>query len=87
MKSSILSSALGTLATLVSQLSLATDQQEQTFDRELMTPAELEAYRAQLRVAGTEEERERIHQEHHDLIVARARARGIPLDYPGATPR
>jgi len=79
MKSAFLTSAMGTLMTLVSHLSLATEQQETTFDHQLMSESERADYRAQLRAAHTEAEREAIHQAHHDLIESRARERGIPL--------
>ena len=86
MSKPLLKNAFGVLKTLMSNLSFATDQQEQTFDRELLTQAERDAYRERLRAAKTVAEYERIHQEHHDLVVARARERGIPLDYPGEPP-
>lgn len=75
----VLRAAAGALATLVAQLSLATDQQEQAFDQELLSPQEHAEYREMLRAAHTEAEREALHQAHHDLIEARARACGVPL--------
>jgi hypothetical protein len=51
-----------------------------------MTPQERIAYRNNIRAAITAEERGRIRKEHHELMKARAAARGITLpDEPPAS--
>jgi hypothetical protein len=54
-------------------------EQEQIFGSQLMTPEERAAYRDRLRAAKTAEEREKIRQEHHELMEARAKERGVTL--------
>ena len=46
---------------------------------QLMTPAEREQYRARMRAAQTNEERERIRAENHERMEARAREKGVNL--------
>ena len=45
----------------------------------MMTPEEREAYRARMLAAKTEQEREQIRNEHHELMVKRAKERGITM--------
>jgi len=51
---------------------------------QLMTPQERDAYRARMRSARTQEERERIRAENHARMQERAKERGVTLpDAPG----
>lgn len=51
----------------------------------LMTVQERNEHRAKMRAAKTAEERERIRNEHHERMVARAKERGVKLpDEPPA---
>jgi len=60
-------------------------QQEQIFGSQLMTQEERVAYRARMRAAKTQEERERIRAEHHEQMKVRAKERGVTLpDEPPA---
>lgn len=64
--------------------------QEQISDQDiygwqLMNGEERDAYRAKLRAAKTEQERERIRAEHHEQMKMRAKQRGVTLpDEPPA---
>ncbi|HEY9026248.1 MAG TPA: hypothetical protein VIP05_18260 [Burkholderiaceae bacterium] len=49
------------------------------YGHQLMTPAERDAFRQQMRHARTQEERDRLRAEHHDQMKARAKERGITL--------
>lgn len=52
---------------------------------QMMTSQERDEYRARMRAAQTQEERERIRTEHHTLMKERARERGITMpDQPPA---
>jgi hypothetical protein len=67
-------------------------QQSQTQDRiygsQLMTSEERDAYRAKMRAAKTQAERNRIRADHHDAMQARAKERGVTLpDRPPASAR
>lgn len=60
-------------------------QQEQIYGSQLMTPQERTAYHQQMRSASSADERERIRQQHHDAMQARAKERGVSLpDMPPA---
>jgi len=59
-------------------------QQEQVYGSQLMTREERVAYRAKMRAAKTQEEREKIRAEHHEQMKARAKERGVTL--PDAPP-
>jgi hypothetical protein len=62
-----------------------TQDQEQVYGSQLMTQQERTAYRAKMRAAKTQEERERIRAEHHEQMKARAKERGVTLpDEPPA---
>lgn len=50
-------------------------EREQIYGYATMSPAEVGRYEQQLRSAPTEQERERIRAEHHQLIQERARQR------------
>jgi hypothetical protein len=64
---------------------LRTQDQEQVFGSQLMTQEERVAYRARMRAAKTQEERERIRAEHHEQMKVRAKERGVTLpDVPPA---
>ncbi len=54
---------------------------------QLMTPEERLAYRTKMRSLATESERQAFRAEHHELMVARAKDRGISLpETPPAQP-
>jgi hypothetical protein len=58
----------------------AMDQEsERIYGSQMMTQEERNAYRARLQAAKTEEERERIRKEHHQLMQQRAKERGLTL--------
>jgi hypothetical protein len=60
-------------------------EQEQIYGSELMTKQERAEYRAKLRAAKTEGEREQIRKEHHERMKERAKAQGVTLpDEPPA---
>jgi len=59
-------------------------QQEQVYGSQLMTQEERMAFRAKMRSAKTQEEREKIRAEHHEQMKARAKERGVTL--PDAPP-
>ena len=59
-------------------------QQEQVYGSQLMTQEERGAYRAKMRAAKTQEEREKVRAEHHEQMKARAKERGVTL--PDAPP-
>jgi hypothetical protein len=59
-------------------------QQEQVYGSQLMTREERVAYRAKMRAAKTQEEREKVRAEHHEQMKARAKERGVTL--PDAPP-
>jgi hypothetical protein len=64
---------------------ISTQDQEQVYGSQLMTQQERTAYRARMRAAKTQEERERIRAEHHEQMKARAKERGVTLpDEPPA---
>lgn len=52
---------------------------EPVYGSQLMTPEERADYHAKMRAANTVEERERIHDEHHKEMQARAKERGVAL--------
>jgi hypothetical protein len=57
------------------------------YGSQLMTPQERTEFRSKMRAAKTVEERERIRKEHHELMKARAKERGITLpDEPPMMP-
>lgn len=61
-------------------------EQERIYGSQLMTRKERAEYRERIRAAKTEEERERIRNEHHEQMQARAKERGVKLpDKPPAT--
>lgn len=54
-------------------------QQEHIYGYQLMTPQERIEYRDKMRDAKTAEEREQIRKKHHNVMVIRAKARGVIL--------
>ncbi|MHB0985771.1 MAG: hypothetical protein ACYC05_09300 [Sulfuricella sp.] len=67
------------------QKQVQTRQQEQIYGSQLMTPEERTAYRARMRAAKTQEEREKIRAEHHEQMKVRAKEKGVTLpDMPPA---
>ncbi len=91
----------GTMAACIATPSIAEDaersqdqarEEMQMRDRDiygsqLMTPQERNEFRERMRAAKSAEERERIRQEHHEQMKARAQERGLTLpDEPPARP-
>ena len=76
--------ALGTLST-ASRAAPAQDrpapasQAGQVYGWQLMTPAERDAYRQQMRNTRTAQEREALRAQHHQQMQQRARERGLRL--------
>ena len=67
------------------QDTLQTRDKDQIYGKDLMTNQERAEHRARMRAAKTAEERNRIRNEHHKRMKARAKARGINLpDEPPA---
>jgi len=67
------------------QKQVQTRQQEQVYGSQLMTQEERTAYRAKMRAAKTQEEREKIRAEHHEQMKVRAKEKGVTLpDMPPA---
>jgi len=59
--------------------------QDRIYGSQLMTQKERTEYRARMRAAKSDEERERIRNEHHEQMMARAKERGVTLpDEPPA---
>ncbi|WP_431854946.1 hypothetical protein [Azospirillum sp.] len=66
----------------------AKDKAPPIYGSQLMTQQERTDYRNRMRQAKTAEERERVRQEHHSQMQARAQERGVTLpDEPPARPR
>ena len=53
--------------------------QDRIYGDELMTAQERAAYRERMRLAKTQQERERIREEHRLMIDARAKERGVQV--------
>ncbi len=74
-----------TAASEPSRAAITVQEQERQREREriygypLMTAAEVARYRAQLRAASTDQEREQIRATHHRAMQQRARERGVAL--------
>ncbi len=90
----ILTTSMMALALSVSALSgalaqaPATDKAPPIYGSQLMTQQERAEYQARMGQAKTAEERERLRQEHHRQMQARAQERGVTLpDEPRAAPR
>jgi flagellar biosynthesis/type III secretory pathway protein FliH len=63
-------------------------QDRQIYGSQLMTQQERSEYRARMRAAKTQEEREQIRKEHHEQMKARAKEKGVTLpDEPPARGR
>lgn len=56
-----------------------TQQQEQIYGSQLMTPQERAEQRAKMRAAKTADEQEQIRREHHERMTVRAKERGVTL--------
>ncbi|NLC08452.1 MAG: EF-hand domain-containing protein [Gammaproteobacteria bacterium] len=56
-----------------------TQQQEQIYGSQLMTPQERAEQRAKMRAAKTADEQEQIRKEHHERMKVRAKERGVTL--------
>jgi hypothetical protein len=84
----LLAAAFVPAPAVIAQDKAQTQAQTQTRDiygYQMMTPQERDEYRAKMRVAQTQEERERIRTEHHALMKERAKERGITMpDQPPA---
>ena len=73
----LLITALSGALLLSSGISLAAE--EQVYGSQLMTTQERAEHRARLQAASSEEERNRIRQEHHERMKIRAKERGVSL--------
>lgn len=63
-------------------------QQERVRGSQLLTDQERADYREKMRAAKTPEERQQIRKEHHEMMKARAKERGVTLpDEPPAMGR
>jgi len=76
--------ALGTLSTAGRAVPLQdrpapASQAGQVYGWQLMTPAERDAYRQQMRNTRTAQEREALRAQHHEQMQQRARERGLQL--------
>ena len=59
--------------------------QQRIYGSQMMTQQEMNEYHERMRLAKTEQERERIRADHHDRMKDRARERGVTLpDEPPA---
>jgi len=68
------------------QKQMQMQDQEQIYGSQLMTQEERAEYRTKMRNATTTEERERIRNEHHELMKARAKEQGVTIpDNPPAS--
>lgn len=67
------------------QAQLQTQEQEQIYGSQLMTPEQRAEYRARMGAAASDAEREKIRREHHEQMKERARNQGIilPDEPPG----
>ena len=81
----IVALGLGMTAMAGQSGSRALAQDQPIYGSQLMTEQERSEYRAQMRAATTEQEREQIRIEHHREMQERARAMGVELpDQPPA---
>jgi len=74
--------AMATVAYAADQDRLQTQDQiqdKQIYGSQLMTQQERNQYRARMQAAKTEQEREKIRQQHHEEMQVRARERGVTL--------
>ena len=68
------------------QKQMQMQDQEQIYGSQLMTQEERAEYRTKMRNATTAEEREKIRNEHHELMKARAKEQGVTIpDNPPAS--
>jgi hypothetical protein len=90
MRQSFMVSALATVLSLPAGFALAADpapvgeqvqtqQQEHIYGNQLMTQQERIEYRVKMSDAKTDEEREQIRKKHHNVMIIRAKARGVIL--------
>lgn len=61
------------------QVTTETEEQDQIYGSQMMTEQERAEYRAKMHAAETLEERERIRNEHHEQMNARAKERGMAM--------
>ena len=61
------------------QVQTQTKDQERIYGSELMTEKERNEYRERMRSAKTEQDREKLRNEHHDGMLARAKERGVKI--------
>lgn len=83
MKNKLMAAAL---LSIISISALALTQEKasvnnpvQIYGSQLMTQQERDMYRAKMSAAKSAEEREQIRKEHHEVMKARAKERGITL--------
>lgn len=85
MKRTLLASALAAGLLIAGGYPIAADPQEPVYGSQLMTSQERNQYRAQMRAAKTDMEREQLRNEHHERMKERAKAQGYVLpDEPPA---
>lgn len=66
----------------------AREGNEAIYGSQMMSAEERAEYRARMRAANSAEERERLREEHHRQMLARAKERGVVLpEAPSASPR
>lgn len=81
----VVSSGFALAADTQKQTETQMQQEEQIYGSQLMTQQERNEYRARMRAAKTAEERDRIRKEHHELMMERAKERGVSIpDEPPA---
>lgn len=66
------------LTGLIPSLSIAAESSP-IYGHQLMTQEEMAAHRAKMRNAKTEQEREQIRQQNHELMRQRAKEKGVPF--------
>jgi hypothetical protein len=74
-----LAGAPSTYAQSTSRDQARTQTQEQIYGSQLMTQQEMNEYRERMRLAKTEQEREKIRADHHARMQDRAMQRGVKL--------
>lgn len=78
-------SALIFAFTLSAPVTVMAAEETPIYGQQLMTKEEMAAHRAKMRNAKTEQEREQIRQQNHELMRQRAKEKGVPFsDTPPA---
>lgn len=61
------------------QMRMQQQERQQIYGSQLMTREERAAFRARMRAAKTQEERDKIRAEHHEQMKSRAKEKGVTL--------